>query len=168
MSDTQNTQQKTAESAVAEMVARAKRAQDLRKTAPPITASGDVTVQQKVLINKYAASSGGQDNKDGYHFWFGNRKLLQHNIDQGNEPVIDPITGEHVHYEGDPMLKCPTWMHRQNLNVAVAKSAMMLKKVTREQVESPTAPADSEVGVRYVQGTAGRRGRPPKQVTNEG
>jgi hypothetical protein len=119
-------QEKAAKTQAEIWLERARIAREQRKTAPPVDVRGFATVQQKVLIKKFAEPHGGQDAKDGFHFMFGDRKLGDNYADKGYEPVM--LNGNQVHFEGDPLWKIPTELHEQDKQADVARSDFLLKQ----------------------------------------
>jgi len=125
--------------AIAEQIARAKAAQEMRASAPAVDVHGFVTIPQKDIINRLAADEGGQDGE--FHYTFQDRFDVEKMIDQGYEPVIDPNTGKQVFFQGDPLMKTPTALFEQSLRENKARSDALLgsklkadKKATGEQV----------------------------------
>ena len=102
---------------------RAKRAQELRRSAPEASVDGDLRIPQKELIHKFAEPFGGQDKE--MHFWFGDRKRAEMDVDRGNVPVMDK--GKQVTWEGDPMWMIPMDLHAQDLEANKRKSDRMLR-----------------------------------------
>jgi len=125
--------------AIAEQIARAKAAQQMRASAPAVDVHGFVTIPQKDIINRLAKDEGGQDGE--YHYTFQDRHDVEKMIDQGYEPVIDQNTGKQVFFQGDPLMRTPTTLFNQSLRENKARSDALLgskikadKKATGEKV----------------------------------
>jgi hypothetical protein len=146
----QTTADETAKTQAEIWAARAKVARELRKTAPPIDVRGFATVQQKVLIKKFADPHGGQDAPKGFHFMFGDRKLGDSYADKGYEPVMHG--GNQVHFEGDPMWMIPTELHSQDKQAVVARSEFLLRQRVQDDAKMAKANAAS-MGEEYERKT---------------
>ena len=101
-------------------------AREQREAVPLASVAVSPTVPQKVIIERYARDCGGQDAEKGFHFWFGDRTMLRDYADQGHEPVVRPGSSEIENYQGDPLLKIPTWMYRDSLKAAKIRSDRMI------------------------------------------
>ena len=116
---------------------KAKFAQKQRKSAPAIDVRGFAPIAQKVMFEKYARETGGQDAPKGFHFMFGDRTLGDNYADQGYEPVME--NGRHVNVQGDPLWKIPTSMYQSDLATAKSRSDFLLKARVKDDAAAASA-----------------------------
>ena len=114
------------ETKIASYIERAKEAQETRRSAPSEVVGGKSIIPQKKIIERLAAATGGQDNPDGFHYWFGDRDLLDEYFDKGNEPALTREK-KWEHYQGDPCLRIPTDIYMRELERLAATSRRMIK-----------------------------------------
>ena len=117
-------------------------------------ASGDIgvlasrTVPQKDIINRLAASTGGQDKE--LHFMFGDRTKSLDYANQEYKPAIDPATGEWVKCEGDPCWCIDAKLYKARLDAQALRSTEILTRshIKHEMDESKKNPVVSEDSVK--------------------
>jgi hypothetical protein len=103
---------------LADYMARAKVARELRKAAPVTSLKGAIRIPQKEAIARFSKDSGGQDGT--FHWMFGDREKSDFYADHGYEPVLHQ--GMHYHIDGDPMWKIPADIHQEDLDSIAAQS----------------------------------------------
>lgn len=141
---------KYSDARIPEMIERAKQAREqsraLRKQAPDGLLLNPIqSVEQKVLIDKYAKKMGfkGQDDPKGMHLMFGDRDQLDQYPDEGYEPVLDRSSGgtqKMVTCKGDPLLMIPTDIHEARLKDNAARANRLAREKAKADALAGSSP----------------------------
>lgn len=94
-------------------IARAKAAQERRKSAPPIDLASVDKLRRKQLIEYFAPEAIGANAT--YHAMWGDKTKHAEYIEQGYEPVVRK--GRHVTEEDDPLYMIPIDIYKENLKL---------------------------------------------------
>lgn len=116
-------------------VSRAEAARKARRAAPAVDVRGAVTVPQKDIIRRLAASEGGVDKV--MHRLFIDRGQLGQYADRGYSPVVRD--GEVVSYQSDIVVEIPVDLFNKTMEENKAISDAMLGERVRDDATAAKA-----------------------------